>query len=62
MAAKQCYQSKQILLYRSKRNSKNFIMIENGGSIRRKHRPEKDPEQMSLRTLPFEKKHRQRNG
>ena len=54
MAAKQCYQSKQ-LLYRSKWNSKNFITIENGGSIRRKHRPEKDPEQMSLRTFPFEK-------
>ena len=32
MAAKQCYQSKQ-LLYRSKWNSKNFLTIENGGSI-----------------------------
>lgn len=50
------------IIYRSKWNSKNFITIENGGSIKRKHRPEKDPEQMSLRTFPFEKKHRQRNG
>lgn len=50
------------IIYRSKWKSKNFITIENGGSIKRKYRPEKDLEQMSLRTFPFEKKHRQRNG
>ena len=37
-----------------------LLTIEDDDNIRRKHRLEKTPEQMSLRTFPFEKTNKQK--